>query len=198
MFIQYRILESKNLLLNSSMNMQVMIRMNKQVKAEILKVVRSNQLIIWISIIVLFCLLMFIQKGINVNSGFYTPELITAQYMSSFNLLIFALLGFIPGAFIGAYLAGIEYSSNTNSSLILSSGRSRTIFHKIIGLLIIIFIMTISISMLGFLEGLAFNYKSIYSLNISSIVKQMFSSFLIVSRVSVIAFLGATLTKRFY
>lgn len=171
--------------------------LRRQIAGELLKLKRVTELIVVLVIIFTFLLLMFFQKGFNNTSGYFTPELITVQYMSSFNLLLLVLLGFIPGAFIGAYISGTEYKHNTNVYTITNLGRIHSVIVKVLTLFLVIFCLVLSMVVLGIIEGLIVNRQS-FTFNWQLLISQILSSVIILSGFSLIGFLGAFITQRVY
>ncbi|MGG0414184.1 hypothetical protein [Peribacillus simplex] len=171
---------------------------SKKVQGEILKLKRANELISIICLFVVFFLLMYFQKAFNSKSGYYTPELLSIQYMSSFNLLLLSLVGFIPGSILGAYISGIEYKHNTNVYVIVNLGRIQSIVIKIKTLLLGTMCLVIFMFCLGVLEAFFVNNQQPFYFEWKVLFPQLFCCYIILLCSSMIGFLGATFTKRVY
>jgi hypothetical protein len=181
------------------MNLQVVKRvLRRQVHGELIKLKRLSGLTSILLLFVAFFVLMFFQKGFNIHSGFYTPELLTIGYMSSFNLLLFSLIGFIPLAVLGATLAGAEYKYNTNVYTIGNIGRTSSIFIKIMTLFLITLIFVLFMVFLGLIESVIVMGTISTDIDLGLLSTQIFSCFLILSGSGLLGFLGALLTKKTY
>ena len=170
----------------------------KKIGGEILKIKRSSGLISINCLLLAFFLLMFFQKAFNSGSGYYTPELLTTQYMSSFNLLMLSLIGFIPAAVLGAYITGIEYKYNTNVYTIVNVGRAQSVFTKIITLLLGLFSIVVFVVFLSILEAFFVNKQKAFFVDWEILISQIFCCYLILLCTAMIGVLGATLTKKIY
>ncbi|KRF67708.1 hypothetical protein ASG99_14345 [Bacillus sp. Soil768D1] len=171
---------------------------SKKVQGEFLKLKRATELISILSLFVVFFLLMFFQKAFNSESGYYTPELLSIQYMSSFNLLLLSLVGFIPGSVLGAYISGIEYKHNTNVYVIVNVGRIQSVFIKIKTLLLGTMCLVVFMIFLGGLEGFFVDNQRPFFIEWKILFPQLFCCYIILLCSSMIGFLGATLTKSVY
>ncbi|MCJ7841733.1 hypothetical protein MUB24_12660 [Lederbergia sp. NSJ-179] len=170
----------------------------KQIRGEYLKLKRLPDLILILSLFFAFLILMFFQKGINGSSGFYTPELLSVQYLISFNLLLLSLVGFIPSAVIGAYISGVDYKNNTNVYMITNYGRIQSIMIKLIALCTFLLIFVSFVVFLSAVEALAINGQNSLLFKWKMIIPQFFSSYMILLVTASIGFMGATLMKKVY
>lgn len=170
----------------------------KQIRGEYLKLKKLPDLKLVLGLFVVFLLLMFFQKGINETSGFYNPELMSVQYLTSFNLLLLSLIGFIPSAIIGAYISGIDYKNNTNVYVIVNGGRVRSIVVKLITLLVLLLIFVIFVVLLSVAEGLIINNGDSMFFRWEVLIPQFFSSYMILLATAMIGFIGTTLVKKVY
>ncbi|WP_285767372.1 hypothetical protein [Peribacillus sp. SI8-4] len=171
---------------------------SKKVKGEILKLKRATEPLFIICVFVVFFLLMFFQKAFNSESGYYTPELLSIQYMTSFNLLLLSLVGFIPGAVLGACISGIDYKHNTNVYVIVNVGRIQSVFIKIKTLFLGTMCLVLFMTFLGVLEGLFVGNQRAFYMDWKTLFLQLICCYSILLCSSMVGFLGATLTKRVY
>lgn len=176
----------------------VIMMISKKVQGENLKLKKATELISIICLFIVFFLLMFFQKAFNSESGYYTPELLSIQYMSSFNLLLLSLVGFIPGSVLGAYISGVDYKHNTNVYVIINMGRVQSVVIKIITLLLGIMCLVILMICLGVLEGFFVDNQRPFYIEWKMLFAQFFCCYIILLCSSMIGFLGATFTKRVY
>ncbi|WP_034773018.1 hypothetical protein, partial [Caldibacillus thermoamylovorans] len=172
--------------------------MINRILAEFLKIKRQPELRIVLSVFLLFILFIFFQKGMNRQSGFYSPELLNAQYLSSFNLLLICLVGFIPVVVIGSFISGIEYKNNTNVFTITSTGRIYSVLVKIITLIFTILLLVLSMVLLGIIESLLIIPKKNIYIEWSILIPQLLTTFLDLLGSAFLGFLCTVLTKKIY
>lgn len=172
--------------------------LRKQLKAEVKKIQKLPGIIIVTLLCFLFFVMLYYQKAINIHSGFFTPDLLTIEYMSSFNLLLLSLVGFVPISIVGAYIGGIDYVFNTNVYTIGTNGRLKSTIVKMITLFIIILTFICFTVILGVVESIMLNRIKLQNVDWNLLIKQVFSCYIILSLSGLLGFFGATITKRVY
>lgn len=129
----------------------------KVVYGEIKKLISKNSYWVLTGIITLFILLLFYQKGYNVNSGYYQPELCKGDYLPFFNLSVFSILINIYATFVFGMVAANDYENNTLSIVLTKLNRYQFHFSKVVACILMIALYCVFLTILGVVEGIMFS-----------------------------------------
>lgn len=142
------------------------------IRAEILKISKLKIVRLASILSLVFLIIFFYQKAININSGYYERDLIYPMYISSFFLLSLDLVGGLYFIIIGSSLVNIEYQSSTWGVMLNKQSKSKVIISKVTTLMLICLCSVITVAILGFLLGGIYG-RFFYNLDILLLVKQI-------------------------
>ena len=125
----------------------------KVVYAEIRKLIYKSSYWVITSVMTLFIMLLFYQKGYNANSGYYQPELCKGDYLPFFNLAVFNILINIYATFIFCMVAANDYENNTLSIILTKLNRYQFHFGKLLCCILMVTLYSVFLIILGIIEG---------------------------------------------
>lgn len=163
-----------------------------------LNLAKKNKVILLSSIIyLLFFVFMFFQKIININSGFYQPEIVTPFYSIAFGLALLCYTNSFIMSIAGGVVGGESFENNTISINVLVQGRYKAIVSKALALLSLSAVLSACIVIIGFVSGLTVS-RSFDDMNIQLVFKCFLISILMNVNNGIFAFLLSYLFRRIF
>ncbi|MFZ7119429.1 MAG: ABC transporter permease [Eubacteriaceae bacterium] len=146
------------------------------IEHEFIKFKKNKSLYVILFFVVIFISFMYIQKAININSGYYNENLIYPSYLISFNLVLFMTISSLIMPIIGGLLINNEIIYNTWNIVLMKNNQYKVLFWKICMLFIFSIFIIFSLVIISIFLGLSKGDSFIYQFNLYQLILQIMNA----------------------